>query len=100
MGQTLITANATGAHTLVDNATWARHGDKDALHVIHDGQWGDTTQFFSLDNPYGYVILNPDRIPGINAELAKNFGAWLTSPKAKRPSPSSALAKNKSFNPT
>ena len=72
MGQTLITANANGAATLVDSATWARHGDREALHIWHDGANMD-----ALQNPYGYLALNPDLIPGVRADLAQEFGAWL-----------------------
>ena len=73
MGQTLITANANAAATLVDSATWARHGDRDALHIWHDGAGNDL-----LTNPYGYLALNPALIPGVQADLAQDFGAWLT----------------------
>lgn len=75
MGQTLITANANQAATLVDSATWARHGDREALHIWHDGQSGEDA--YGLENPYGYLPLNPDQIPGVDAELALNFGDWL-----------------------
>ena len=77
MGQTLITANAAGAVTLVDSATWARHGDRERLHVLVDSFGA-----FNVDlvNPYGYLTLNPDAIDGVNQALAADFGTWLAGP--------------------
>lgn len=96
MGQTLITANANGASTLVDSATWARHRAKGDLEILfgHVGQTtGDATQFptdptartappanTGLENPYGYLALNPARIPGVQSMWAEDFGEWLAGP--------------------
>lgn len=78
MGQTLITANLNGAATLVDSATWARHEDIDLLHILYAG--GED----SLANPYGYLPMNPEVIPGVEADLALDFGTWLSGKDGQR----------------
>ena len=80
MGQTLISANTNGAITLVDGATWARHGDREALHIIHDGRTGESVEYLPMKNEYGYLALNPEVIGGVNHKLAADFGAWLAGP--------------------
>ena len=97
MGQTLITANANGAATLVDSATWARHGDRDALHIWHDGRTGEGAQ--GLENPYGYLALNPAKIPGVNADLAQDFGAWLMGPTGQAAIAAYSLGGMQAFRP-
>lgn len=72
MGQTLITANSNRSATLVDSATWARHGDKDKLRIWYSGH--------ELPNDYGYLALNPNVISGVQNELATDFGNWLAGP--------------------
>ncbi len=72
MGQTLISANANRAATLVDSATWARHGDRDQLHIWYEGS--------NLTNSYGYLTLDAARVPGVQTALAQDFGAWLAGP--------------------
>jgi tungstate transport system substrate-binding protein len=34
----------------------------------------------SLLNPYGVIPVNPQKHPNVNAQLAEQFAAWLTSP--------------------
>ncbi len=75
MGQTLISANANRAATLVDSATWARHGDRDQLHIWYNGP--------NLVNPYGYLALDAARVPGVQTELAQDFGTWLAGPEGQ-----------------
>ena len=75
MGPTLISANTNGANTMVDSATWARHGDRDKLHILNDGSRSSL-----MRNSYGYLKLNPEKIPSINSSLAQQFGQWLAGP--------------------
>jgi tungstate transport system substrate-binding protein len=36
-----------------------------------------------LTNPYGVIAVNPQKYPGVNAELAAQFQAWLTAPETQ-----------------
>ena len=81
MGQTLITANANAAATLVDSATWAQHGDVARLHIWYEDKAGAPSEV--LENAYGYLTLNPAQIPGVRADLAEDFGQWLAGPKGQ-----------------
>ena len=38
-----------------------------------------------LINPYGLVLLNPDRFPHINVEAAQKFADWLISEAGQSP---------------
>jgi len=93
MGQTLITTNLNSGATLVDSATWARHQGRADLHVLHTGATP------GLANPYGYLALNPDRVPGVNAALAEQLGAWLTSPTGQAAIASYSVGGMRAFTP-
>ena len=82
MGQTLITANANGAATLVDEATWARHKSRGDLAILFRDS-GDDEPLAILENLYSYLVLNPDKIPGIQKTLAEDFGIWLSGPEGQ-----------------
>ena len=82
MGQTLITANLNGAATLVDSATWLRHKDRNALHIWYDSR--AHPRQIGLQNPYGYLALNSDKIPSVNSDLAQDFGRWLAGAAGQR----------------
>ncbi len=77
MGATLNTASAMNAYTLADRATWLRFGNKGKLAVLLEG--GER-----LFNPYGVILVNPDRHPHVNAAAGQRFIDWLLSPRGQR----------------
>lgn len=75
MGATLNIAAAMGAHTLTESGTWANFGNRGGLAVLHD---------HGLVNPYGVILVNPQRHPHIAENHARKFIDWLTGPAAQR----------------
>jgi tungstate transport system substrate-binding protein len=81
MGETLITANEQRAYTFTDRATYLSMRDKlPELAILFGGETIDQNPDTSLRNPYGVIQVNPEKHPGVNAELAATFIQWLTSP--------------------
>ncbi len=81
MGETLITANEQGGYTLSDRATFLSMRDKlPALAISFGGETIEANPDKTLRNPYGVIQVNPEKHPGVNAELAATFVEWLTSP--------------------
>ena len=77
MGATLNTASAMGAYTLSDRATWVSFGNKGDLEVLVEG---DPRQH----NPYGVIVVNPDRHSHVHAVEAQVFVDWLLSEKGQK----------------
>jgi tungstate transport system substrate-binding protein len=65
------------AYALTDRATWAAFGNKGNL-VIH--VQGDER----LLNPYGVILVNPEKHPNVKAELGQTFIDWLTGPRGQK----------------
>ena len=72
MGPTLNADAATDAYTLTDRATWANFKNRQNLVVLVQGDP-------KLFNPYGSILVNPARFPGINAAEARAWHEWLTT---------------------
>ncbi len=84
MGETLITANEQKAYTLSDRGTYLAMKDKlPNLAILVGGDTLDANKDKTLLNPYGVIPVNPAKHPGVNAELAEQFAAWLTSPETQ-----------------
>lgn len=73
MGATLNTASAMNAHVLSDRATWASFGNKGDLKILVEGD-------ARLFNPYGVILVNPQRFPHTRATEGQAFIDWLVSP--------------------
>lgn len=79
MGDTLTFANETGAYTLTDRATFlAMQANLPNLAILVGGLTIAQNQDGTLLNPYGVLIVNPDK-GNIQVEGAQAFAAWLTS---------------------
>jgi len=76
MGATLNTAVAMGAYALSDRATWASFGNKGELKIMLEG---DPRLF----NPYGVILVNPERFPHVRASLGQAFIDWLVSTRGQ-----------------
>ena len=72
MGPTLNTAAAIGAYTLTDRATWAAFKNRQELVLLNEG---DPLLF----NPYGSILVNPNKGAHVKAADARTWHLWLTS---------------------
>ncbi len=73
MGEVLTMSNEQQAYTLSDRATYlARTQAGLELEVLVEG---DPVLF----NPYGVIVVNPEKNPAINADLAAQFADWIIS---------------------
>lgn len=77
MGATLNTASAMGGYALTDRATWVRFGNKGDLKILTEGD-------ARLHNPYGVIVVNPDRHPHVHAAEAQIFVDWLVSERGQK----------------
>jgi tungstate transport system substrate-binding protein len=93
MGATLNTARALGAYTLTDRATWISFANKGDLKVLVEGD-------ARLYNPYGVILVNPERHPHVNAEAGQTFIDWLTSAAGQRAIASYRVDGNQLFFPS
>ena len=77
MGATLNMAASINAYTLSDRGTWLSFGNKRDLAI----KWsGDDI----LLNPYGLILVNPERFPHVKAAQARIFADWITSPRGQQ----------------
>jgi tungstate transport system substrate-binding protein len=71
MGATLNTATQLPAYALTDRGTWLSFQNRGPLEVVFEG---DPVLF----NPYGIILVNPDRHPHVKATQAQAFIDWIT----------------------
>ena len=72
MGGTLNMASALDAYTLSDRATWLKFGNKGRLDILFQS---DPPLF----NPYGIILVNPERHPHIKTRDGQAFIEWMLS---------------------
>lgn len=72
MGAALNTASAMSAYILTDRGTWISFANKGDLEVLVEGD-------MRLVNPYGVILVNPERHPHVKAEAGQAFIDWLVS---------------------
>jgi tungstate transport system substrate-binding protein len=72
MGPTLNVAAAMNAYTLTDRATWANFKNRQTLEILTEGDP-------ALFNPYGSILVNPAKWPGVKVALARTWHEWLTT---------------------
>ncbi len=92
MGATLNIASAMDAYTLSDRATWLAFQNKGHLDVLVEG---DPVLF----NPYGIMLVNPQRHPHIKAEEGRALIAWLTSERGRKAIAQFQVAGQQLFHP-
>ena len=76
MGATLNTAAAMGAYALADRGSWLAFKNRQGLRVLAEG---DPRLF----NPYGVILVNPERHPHVKAADGQAFIDWLTGPEGQ-----------------
>ncbi len=72
MGGTLNMASALDAYTLSDRATWLKFGNKGQLDILFQS---DPPLF----NPYGIILVNPEKHPHIKTRDGQTFIEWMLS---------------------
>ncbi|MBW2419768.1 MAG: extracellular solute-binding protein [Deltaproteobacteria bacterium] len=72
MGAALNTAAAMEAYTLSDRGTWLSFRNRGSLEILVEG---DSRLF----NPYGVILVNPERHPHVKAREGQAFIDWLIS---------------------
>ena len=72
MGPVLTMSGELGGYALTDRATYAAYRDRTGLQVLVEG---DQRMF----NPYGVIVVNPQRYPRLNYSGALAFADWITS---------------------
>lgn len=78
MARCLIYAHEKHAYTLADRGTWlaVKRKQKPDLEVLVEGHT-------SLHNPYGALLINPERHPDANVTGGRRFIEWLTSERGQ-----------------
>ena len=77
MGATLNTAAGMSAYTLADRGTWISFANKQDLVIVCEGDE-------RLFNPYGVIVVNPERHPHVKCEAAQKFVDWLVGPEGQK----------------
>ncbi len=72
MGATLNTAIAMNALTLTDRATWINFGNRVDYTILGEGSEG-------LSNPYGVILVHPEKFSHVKAEAGQQLIDWLVS---------------------
>ena len=72
MGAALNMASVTDSYTLTDRGTWISFGNKGSLAVLFSSEP-------PLFNPYGLILVNPERHEHVRHDQAVRFADWLTS---------------------
>ncbi len=76
MGPTIRISNEKQAYTVSDRGTWSKlkseTGDNLKMRILVEGD-------NSLQNPYGIILLNPEKYPNINSKLAEKFFLFMVS---------------------
>ena len=76
MGATINTAIGMAAYTLSDRATWIKFGNKADFTILVEGDE-------RLFNPYGVMLVNPERCPHVRTGAGQAFIDWLISPRGQ-----------------
>ena len=72
MGAALNMAAAENAYVVTDRGTWLSFGNKQDLQVLLQGD-------VELYNPYGIILVNPEKHPHVDIDSARRFADWLIS---------------------
>lgn len=77
MGESLRIANNKLGYILSDRGTYLSAKESLELVILVEKD-------AMLLNPYGVIVVNPDKFPKVNAEGAKAFADWMTSAKIQK----------------
>ncbi|KQO90078.1 MAG: extracellular solute-binding protein [Methylobacteriaceae bacterium] len=77
MGPALNTASSLGAYILADRGTWLSFKNRGDLTILVEGDK-------RLFNPYGVMLVNPEKHPTVKVKEGQAFIDWLVSPEGQR----------------
>ncbi|MGN7123126.1 substrate-binding domain-containing protein [Methylorubrum thiocyanatum] len=77
MGPALNTASSLGAYILADRGTWLSFKNRGDLTILVEG---DPRLF----NPYGVMLVNPDKHPSVKVKEGQAFIDWLVSSEGQK----------------
>ncbi|GEL43872.1 tungsten ABC transporter substrate-binding protein [Methylorubrum extorquens] len=77
MGPALNTASSLGAYILADRGTWLSFKNRGDLTIVVEGDK-------RLFNPYGVMLVNPEKHPTVKVKEGQAFIDWLVSPEGQR----------------
>jgi len=77
MGESARVANEKQAYLLIDRGTYLSLKKTLKLVILVEGQK-------ELLNPYGVIIVNPEKFPKVNSKDATKFVDWITSPDVQK----------------
>jgi len=92
MGATLNTAAQVPAYALTDRATWLSFANRGSLEIVFEG---DPVLF----NPYGIILVDPERHPHVKAQQGQAFIDWVVSPAGQEAIASFTVAGEQLFFP-
>jgi len=72
MGATLNAGIGMDAYVMTDRATWISFGNKANHEILVEGDE-------ALFNQYGIIMVNPEKHPNVNVEVAQTFIDWILS---------------------
>lgn len=93
MGPTLNTASQMNAYALTDRGTWLSFRNPGGLVVLFEGDP-------ALANPYGVILVSPERHPHVRAEAGQAFIDWLISPAGQAAIAGFAIGGERPFIPS
>lgn len=79
MGETLMFASERGSYALSDRATFLTLKDRVKLEILVGGESAADNPDRDLRNRYSVITVAPEKHPGVRADLAERFAAWMTS---------------------
>lgn len=77
MGPALNTASSLGAYILADRGTWLSFKNRGDLTILVEGDK-------RLFNPYGVMLVNPEKHPTVKVKEGQAFIDWLVSPEGQK----------------
>ncbi len=77
MGRVLSLADEMEGYALTDRGTWLAMKNRLDLALAYEGD-------ASLFNPYQVILVNPERHPHVEVDLARTFADWLVSEQGQR----------------
>ncbi len=77
MGAALNMASSVDAYTISDRGTWLSFNNKGTLEMLLAGD-------AALFNPYGIILVNPQKHPHVKIDLARTFSDWIVSDEAQK----------------
>jgi len=92
MGATLNTTFAMNGYTLADRGTWISFRNRAGLAVMIEGEP-------PLFNPYGIILVNPERHPHVKAKEGQMLIDWMISDEGQKAIASFRIGGEQLFKP-